>query len=169
MCGKRALRSQDRRSAMLKILFICHGNICRSAMSEFIMKDMIAKKGLSAKVQVASAATSREETGCDMYPPAKRKLDKEHIPYTKHRARQVTKSDYEEYDLLLCMEEYNIRNLKRIIPADPNKKIHLLLEFSAKPRDISDPWYTGDFDRAYEDITEGCKGLLEHLQKEKKI
>ena len=151
---------------MFKILFICHGNICRSAMSEFIMRDMIKKRGLADEIQVSSAATSREEIGNDMYPPAKRKLDKEHIPYTRHHARQITRQDYDEYDLLVCMEQYNIRNLKRIIPDDPDNKIHLLLEYSDNTRDISDPWYTGDFDRAYDDITEGCEGLLEYLQKE---
>ena len=148
---------------MTKILFICHGNICRSAMSEFIMRDMVEKHGLSDQIQVASAATSREEIGNDMYPPAKRKLDKEHIPYTHRQARQVTKADYDEYDLLLCMEQYNIRNLSRIIPSDPKHKIHLLLDYTDSPRDISDPWYTDDFDTAYDDIVAGCTGLLEHL------
>ncbi|MBQ9208413.1 MAG: low molecular weight phosphotyrosine protein phosphatase [Oscillospiraceae bacterium] len=151
---------------MFRILFICHGNICRSAMSEFIMRDMIKKRGLADEIQVSSAATSREEIGNDMYPPAKRKLDKEHIPYTRHHARQVTRQDYDEYDLLLCMEQYNIRNLKRIIPDNPDNKIHLLLEYSDDPGDISDPWYTGDFDRAYDDIARGCRALLEYLQKE---
>ena len=148
---------------MIKILFICHGNICRSAMSEFIMRDMVEKHGLSDRVEVASAATSREEIGNDMYPPAKRKLDKEHIPYTRRQARQVTASDYDRYDLLLCMEQYNIRNLKRIIPDDPEHKIHLLLDYTDKPRDISDPWYSGDFDTAYDDIVAGCRGLLDYL------
>lgn len=151
---------------MIKIMFVCHGNICRSAMSEFIMKDMIANRGLEDKIQVASSATSREEIGNDMYPPAKRKLDKEHIPYTRHHARQITKSDYAEYDLILCMEQYNIRNLKRIIPADPDNKIHLLLDYSDNPRDISDPWYSGDFDKTFDDIIEGCEGLLEYLCRE---
>lgn len=151
---------------MIKIMFVCHGNICRSAMSEFIMKDMIAKRGLEDKIQVASSATSREEIGNDMYPPAKRKLDKEHIPYTRHHARQITKSDYAEYDLILCMEQYNIRNLKRIILADPDNKIHLLLDYSDNPRDISDPWYSGDFDKTFDDIIEGCEGLLEYLCRE---
>ena len=151
---------------MIKIMFVCHGNICRSTMSEFIMKDMIANRGLEDKIQVASSATSREEIGNDMYPPAKRKLDKEHIPYTRHHARQITKSDYAEYDLILCMEQYNIRNLKRIIPADPDNKIHLLLDYSDNPRDISDPWYSGDFDKTFDDIIEGCEGLLEYLCRE---
>ena len=132
-------------------------------MSEFIMRDMVEKHGLSDQIQVASAATSREEIGNDMYPPAKRKLDKEHIPYTHRQARQVTKADYDEYDLLLCMEQYNIRNLRRIIPTDPEHKIHLLLDYTDNPRDISDPWYTDDFDTAYDDIVSGCTGLLEHL------
>ena len=148
---------------MIKILFVCHGNICRSAMSEFIMKEMITKKGLADKIQVASSATSREEIGNDMYPPAKRKLDAEHISYTRHHARQITKSDYAEYDLILCMEQYNIRNLKKIITDDPDNKIHLLLDYSDTPRDISDPWYTGDFDKTYNDIKEGCEGLLNKL------
>ena len=150
---------------MTKILFICHGNICRSAMSEFIMRDMVEKRGLSDKIQVASAATSREEIGNDMYPPAKRKLDKEHIPYTRRQARQVTSSDYDEYDLLLCMEQYNIRNLRRIILNDPEHKIHLLLDYTNNPRDISDPWYTDDFDTAYDDIVAGCTGLLTFLSR----
>ena len=150
---------------MTKILFICHGNICRSAMCEFIMRDMVEKHGLSDQIQVASAATSREEIGNDMYPPAKRKLDKEHIPYTHRQARQVTKADYDEYDLLLCMEQYNIRNLRRIIPTDPEHKIHLLLDYTDNPRDISDPWYTDDFDTAYDDIVAGCTGLLTFLSR----
>lgn len=134
-------------------------------MSEFIMQDMVERRGLSDRIEVASAATSREEIGNDMYPPAKRKLDKEHIPYTPRQARQVTKADYDKYDLLLCMEQYNIRNLKRIIPDDPDYKIHLLLDYTDNPRDISDPWYSGDFDTAYEDIAEGCRGLLTFLSR----
>jgi protein-tyrosine phosphatase len=134
-------------------------------MSEFIMRDMVEKRGLSDRIEVASAATSREEIGNDMYPPAKRKLDKEHIPYTPRQARQVTNADYDKYDLLLCMEQYNIRNLKRIIPDDPEHKIHLLLDYSDNPRDISDPWYSGDFDTAFKDIAEGCRGLLTFLSR----
>ncbi len=127
------------------------------------MRDMVEKLGLSDRIEVASAATSREEIGNDMYPPAKRKLDKEHIPYTHRQARQVTTSDYDRYDLILCMEQYNIRNLKRIIPDDPEHKIHLLLDYTDNPRDISDPWYSDDFDTAYDDIVTGCKGLMNHL------
>ncbi len=129
------------------------------------MRDMVEKRGLSDRIEVASAATSREEIGNDMYPPARRKLDKEHIPYTSRQARQVTKADYDRYDLLLCMEQYNIRNLKRIIPDDPEHKIHLLLDYTGNTRDISDPWYSGDFDTAFEDIAEGCRGLLTFLSR----
>ena len=148
---------------MIKVLMVCHGNICRSAMAEFIMRDMLIHRGVSDLVRVASAATSREEIGNDMYPPAKRKLDREKIPYYPRQARQITRADYDEYDFIVCMEQYNIRNLKRIIPEDPEEKVHLLLDYSSRPRDISDPWYTGDFDQAYDDIVEGCEGLLDYI------
>ena len=145
---------------MIKVLFICHGNICRSAMCEFIMKDMAARAGLADKVIIDSAATSREEIGNDMYPPARRKLQQEGIPFAPRRARQVTREDYENYDLILCMEAYNLRNIKRIIPEDPEGKIKLLLDYTDHPRDIADPWYTGNFDETYDDLTEGCEALL---------
>lgn len=148
---------------MIKILFVCHGNICRSPMSEFIMREMVRQRGLSDLIGVDSAATSREEIGNDMYPPAKRKLIEEGIPFERRHARQITRADYDRYDLIICMERYNLRNISRIIPDDPEGKIHLLLDYSDSPRDISDPWYTGDFDRAYADIVEGCEGLLEHI------
>ena len=148
---------------MIKVLFVCHGNICRSPMSEFIMREMVRQRGLSDLIGVDSAATSREEIGNDMYPPAKRKLIEEGIPVERRHARQITRADYDRYDLIICMERYNLRNISRIIPDDPEGKIHLLLDYSDSPRDISDPWYTGDFDRAYADIVEGCEGLLEHI------
>ena len=148
---------------MIKVLFVCHGNICRSPMSEFIMREMVRQRGLSDYIGVDSAATSREEIGNDMYPPAKRKLIEEGIPFERRHARQITRADYDRYDLIICMERYNLRNISRIIPDDPEGKIHLLLDYSDSPRDISDPWYTGDFDRAYADIVEGCEGLLEHI------
>ncbi|MBR6898314.1 MAG: low molecular weight phosphotyrosine protein phosphatase [Lachnospiraceae bacterium] len=148
---------------MIKVLFVCHGNICRSPMSEFIMREMVRQRGLSDLIGVDSAATSREEIGNDMYPPAKRKLIEEGIPFERRHARQITRADYDRYDLIICMERYNLRNISRIIPDDPEGKIHLLLDYSDSPRDISDPWYTGDFDRAYADIVEGCEGLLEHI------
>ena len=133
-------------------------------MSEFIMKKMLGDQGLSGKVQVSSAATSREEIGNDMYPPAKRKLDREGIPYERHRARQVTRTDYDDFDLIICMEEYNLRNIARILPDDPEDKIHLLLDYSDNPRDIADPWYTGNFDRTYDDIVEGLNGLIAYIR-----
>ena len=149
---------------MIKVLMVCHGNICRSVMSEFIMKDMLVKRGLESQIEVDSAATSREEIGNDMYPPAKRQLDKMHVPYTRHSARQIRPSDYDYYDYIICMEQYNIRNLRRIIPDDPEDKVHLLLDYSSNPRDISDPWYTDNFDKAYSDIKEGLEGFISYLE-----
>ena len=152
---------------MIKVLFVCHGNICRSVMSEFIMKDMLVKRGLNSRIEVDSAATSREEIGNDMYPPAKRQLDKMHVPYTRHSARQIRPSDYGYYDYIICMEQYNIRNLRRIIPDDPEDKVHLLLDYSSNPRDISDPWYTDNFQKAYDDIKEGLDGFIGYLVHER--
>ena len=148
---------------MIKILFVCHGNICRSVMSEFIMKQMLRERGLEGEFVVDSAATSREEIGNDIYPPAKRELDRKGVPYERHYARQITSADYGKYDLILCMERYNLENLARIIPEDPENKIHLLLDYTDDPRDIADPWYTGNFDRTYDDIVEGLEGLFKQL------
>ncbi len=148
---------------MIKILFICHGNICRSPMAEFVFKDMVAKRGMSDLFYIASAATSREEIGNDIHYGTKQKLDEVGIPYTKRGAIQITKKDYDAYDYILLMDSNNIRNIKRIISADPECKIHRLLDFSDKPRDIADPWYTGNFDITYDDIVEGCESLLQHI------
>lgn len=128
------------------------------------MKDMLVKMGLAGRIEVDSAATSREEIGNDMYPPAKRQLDKMHVPYMRHSARQIRPSDYDYYDYIICMEQYNIRNLRRIIPDDPMDKVHLLLDYSSNPRDISDPWYTDNFDKAYSDIKEGLEGFIAYLE-----
>lgn len=149
---------------MKKILMICHGNICRSTMAEFVMKDMVRKAGLENKYYIESAATSREEIGNDTHPGTKRKLTEVGIPYTKRRARQVTKNDYAEYDYLVIMDQNNLRNLNRIIGEDPDNKVFKLLEFAGKSRDIADPWYTGNFDETYDDVVEGCQALLEHLE-----
>ena len=148
---------------------ICHGNICRSPMAEYLFRDMVEKRGLSAQFHIASAATSREEIGNGVYPPAKRKLASVGISCTMHHARQVTKEDYAAYDYLLVAERYNIPNLMRQIKEDSDHKVYRLLDFSSRPRDIADPWYTGDFDITYHDITEGLEGFLAYLKKENKL
>ena len=149
---------------MIRILFICHGNICRSPMAEFIMKDMVSKRGLGHAFEIASAATGGEETGNPVYPPARRKLAENGIACAGHHARQMTKADYDRYDLIVCMDSANIRNACRIAGGDPRNKIVLLMDYTArKGRQVSDPWYTGDFDAAWDDIAEGCAGLLGSL------
>lgn len=153
---------------MIKILFVCHGNICRSPMAEFIMKDLVGKAGLGDWFYIASAATSTEEIyngiGNPVYPPAREKLKSHGIDCSKKRAVQVTKKDYEKYDYLICMDHNNIRYLKRIIGQDKDGKISLLLDYAGSMGEsIADPWYTGNFDVTYDDILEGCEALLEHL------
>ena len=148
---------------MIKILFICHGNICRSTMCEFVMKDMVASAGMADMFEIASAATSREEIGNDTDPRARRKLDREGIPYTKRRARQVTKADYEYYDLLICADDANVRNTVRICGGDSLHKICKLMEYAGSERSIADPWYTHNFDVTYDDIVEGCQALMAAL------
>ena len=154
---------------MIKILFICHGNICRSPMAEFILKDMVAKRGLAGQFYIASAATSSEELGNPVYPPAVRKLREHGIDPAGKTARKMTKKDYEEYDYLLAAEQYNIRNMLNITGGDADGKIHRLLDFSKRPRDIADPWYTGDFTAAWNDIVEGCEAFLACLEREGKL
>lgn len=156
----------EQEKIMIKILFICHGNICRSPMAEFIFKDLLATRGIADRFYVASAATSTEEIGNSVYPPAKRKLNEHGINCDGKRARQMKKEDYDQYDLLIGTELINIRNMERIAGGDPQNKMHRLLDYSKHPRDISDPWYTGDFDKAYDDILEGCEALLEYLLNE---
>lgn len=149
---------------MTRILFVCHGNICRSPMAEFIMKALIKKAGLEGEFEIASAATSREEIGNPLYPPARRTLQKHGIPMTPHSARQVTREDYEHYDRIIAMEKYNLLNLRPAVGHDPKKKVSLLMDYTHRPGDVADPWYTGDFETAYGDILEGCQGLLEALK-----
>ena len=149
---------------MKKVLFICHGNICRSPMAEFVFKDMVKKKGLSEQIEVASAATTREEIGNPVHKGTVKKLAEYQISTAGKYARQVTKADYDTYDYLICMERLNLREIKRILPNDPQNKICLLLDFTDKPRDIADPWYTGNFDVTYDDILEGCVALLKKLE-----
>lgn len=154
---------------MIKVLFICHGNICRSPMAEFMMKDMIARAGREKDFQIESAATSREEIGNDIHRGTRAKLNEAGIPFTKRQARQVTKQDYENFDYLIVMDQENIHGLKRILgdnSCELGKKIFRLLEFAGSSRDIADPWYTGNFDETYDDIKTGLAGLWEQLQQE---
>ena len=148
---------------MTKILFICHGNICRSPMAEFIMKDLVRKAGLSAQVQIDSAATSREEIGNPIYPPAQRQLRAHGVAFDDHRARQMTRQDYADYDLLIGMDTQNLWNMQRICGGDPDSKLRLLLTYTGQTRSVADPWYTDDFDAAWQDIASGCRALLEAL------
>ena len=145
---------------MIKLLFVCHGNICRSPMAEFIFKNLVQEKGLSDAYYVESAATSTEEIGNDMYPPAKRKLKEKGVPFSLRQARQVRYDEYEKWDYIIGMDKWNMQNLKRIFKTDPQEKVHSLL----KNRDVADPWYTDDFERAYEDIYQGCTEWLERIQ-----
>lgn len=152
---------------MTKILFVCHGNICRSPMAEFIFKDLVQKCGRAEEFEVASCATSREEiwngVGNPVYPPAREELAKHGIGCAGKRAVQLTKADYNHYDLLIGMDENNIRNMMRILGADPEGKVRKLMDYTGRGGDVADPWYSDRFDIAYRDIEEGCKALLEHL------
>ena len=151
---------------MTKILFLCHGNICRSPMAEFVMKDMVKKAGLEREFQIESAATSTEEIGNPVYPPARRKLAEHGIECSGKTARQLRNSDYEEFDLLIGMDRANLRSMYRICGGDFADKMHLLMDFTDRPGDVADPWYTDDFDAAWRDVKEGCRGLLNKLMVE---
>ena len=146
-----------------RVIFVCHGNICRSPMAEFVMKDMVKKAGLEQDFQIESAATSTEEIGNPVYPPARRKLSEHGIDCSGKTARQLRNSDYEEFDLLIGMDRANLRSMYRICGGDFADKMHLLMDFTDRPGEVADPWYTDDFDAAYDDISRGCQALLDHL------
>ena len=149
---------------MTKILFICHGNICRSPMAEAIMKHLAAETGRSGEFEIASAAVSEEEWGNPIYPPAASVLHRHGIAYDGQRiARQMKASDYEKYDLIIAMDEANIRGIRRIAGGDPDDKIRLMLDYAGEHRNVADPWYTRDFETAYDDILTGCRALLAAL------
>lgn len=166
---------------MYRILFICHGNICRSPMAEFVMKDLVEQAGgtvaaadpdgrtenaavSGADFVIASAATSREELGNPVYPPAKAKLEEHGLSCDGKRARRLTMADYTNYDLLICMDQYNVENTLRIIGEDPEGKVHMLLDYADRPGvSVADPWYTRDFESTWRDVVAGCRGLLQEL------
>ena len=145
---------------MVKILFVCHGNICRSPMAEFVMKDLVKKAGQEGRFHIESAATSTEEIGNPVYPPARRKLAEHGIDCTGKRARQLTNSDYGKFDLLIGMDRANLRNMQRICGGDPSGKMHLLMDYTSRRGDVADPWYTDDFETTWQDVLAGCRGLL---------
>ncbi len=149
---------------MHRILFVCHGNICRSPMAEFVMKHLVEKAGLADNYDIASAATSTEEIGNGVYPPARRKLAEHGIDCQGKRARQLTRGDYSRYDLLVGMDGQNMRNMLRICGGDPQGKLRMLMDFTRRPGDVADPWYTGDFEATWRDVLEGCQGLLQYLR-----
>ena len=149
---------------MIKILFICHGNICRSVSAEYIMKDLAKKNGV--ELYVSSAATSREEIGCDTHYGTKVKLREMNIPFSKRKAVQITKQDYDMYDYIIVMDNNNLRNLSYIIGEDTEHKVYKMMSFVGENRDVKDPWYTDNFDETYEDVDKACRALLAKLIKE---
>ena len=152
---------------MKRILFVCHGNICRSPMAEFVMKHLVEEAGLQDEFYIASAATSTEEIGNPVYPPARRKLAEHGISCAGKTARQLRTKDYQEFDLLIGMDQWNLRNMNRMLGGDPEGKISLLLDYTNRPGEVSDPWYTDNFEATWKDCLEGCTGLLKILTENK--
>ncbi len=148
---------------MIKILFICHGNICRSPMAEYVMKDLVRKAGREQEFFIASAATSTEEIGNPVHYGTRQKLCREGVPMTDRLAVQMKRTDYDKYDYLIGMDQWNIRNMLCILGGDPGGKIHKMMEFAGSGRDVADPWYTGDFETTYRDVLAGCEGLLKFI------
>ena len=149
---------------MVRVLFICHGNICRSTMAQFVFQDMINKEGLTDQFYIDSKATSTEEIGNGPHYGTVRKLNEVRVPVLSHRASQMKRSDYDNYDYIIGMDQWNYKNMNRILGADPDGKVSLLLDFTDSPRDIADPWYTGNFDMTYNDVMEGCTAFLNYLK-----
>ena len=148
---------------MIKIMFVCHGNICRSTMAEFVLKYMVEKLGIEDKFVIDSSATSTEEIGNPPHHGTVNKLRREGIPVREHRAVQLRREDYGKYDLIIGMDRWNIKNITRICGGDPEGKVRLMMIFCGSGMDVADPWYTGDFDATYKDVCAGCKGLLKEL------
>lgn len=150
---------------MTKLLFVCHGNICRSPMAEFIFKALANAYGMAEHFYVESAAVSTEEIGCGIYPPARRCLTQHGVPFDNAKtARQVTRQDYAKFDRIICMDSSNLRRIRCIIPDDPEGKIHLMMSYTGSGRDVADPWYTGDFETTFQDIHNACQAMLSQLQ-----
>lgn len=149
---------------MIRVLFICHGNICRSTMAQFVFQDMVNKRGLAEQFYIDSKATSTEELGNPPHRGTVRKMNEMGIPMAPHRASQVQLSDYNKFDYIIGMDTWNMRNLNRMLKGDPDGKVYKLLAFHSDGRDIADPWYTGNFDETYRDVCEGCEGFLQYLQ-----
>lgn len=153
---------------MIRILFVCHGNICRSTMAQFVMEYLVDRAGLKDQFEIDSAATSREEIGNGPHPGTVRKMHEMGIPMREHRARQIRRDDYDRYDMIIGMDEWNNRNILRIVGNDPEGKISSLLDYTPrKGQEIADPWYTGNFEDTYRDVDEGCRGLLKYLKNQK--
>lgn len=147
----------------ITIVFVCHGNICRSPMAEMVMKEMVRQKGLEGKFEISSMAATTEEIGEDMYPPAKGALTAHRIPYTKRKAALITMKDYEKADYIIAMDQENLHDLAYLTHQDPDKKISLLLSWAGEKRDVADPWFTNDYEKTYDDVVKGCRGILDKL------